>query len=100
MLVHELATLDVWVTDHCIACARTLELLAACSVLRSLVRVRVRRLGAGADGAPPAAVVGGPAIVFLGSVIALGTPDCAALAERIIALLGSQRGAGGSPCDF
>ena len=94
MKVTDLPTLDVWVTDHCVSCARTLKVLSACDGLRGLVGVHVHRLGSSGE-SPPAAVVGGPAIVFRGAVIALGTPDCSELTGRIMAVLDVQPEVGG-----
>lgn len=94
MSVIDFPALDVWVTDHCVSCARTLNILSACKDLHALVSVHVHRLG-GSGESPPPAVVGSPAIVFRGAVIALGTPDCSELSGRIMSLLGVQAEVGG-----
>lgn len=78
-----LPALDVWVTDGCRPCGRTLKVIHGCSSLQDLVEIHVHKFG-NAEVAPPKAVIGGPAVVFQGTVIALGTPDCAALVERIL----------------
>ena len=88
MSVTDLPTLDVWVTGNCSACARTLRVVSACERLHEIVSIRVRRLDRKGVVAP-AGVVGGPAMVFLGSVIALGTPDCSALTARIMSMTSS-----------
>ncbi len=90
----DLPSLDVWVTDDCAACARTLRILSVCKRLRSLVAVRVRNLGDPGE-TPPSSVVGGPAVVFQGTIVSLGTPDCSELAERIISITRSMAGTGG-----
>lgn len=84
-----LPELDVWVTTGCRACARTLRTLADCEALRGLVAIRVRDLADG--GVRPPGVVGGPTITFGGEVLALGTPDCRQLAERVTAILTGER---------
>ncbi|MGD9891463.1 MAG: hypothetical protein AB7U18_09250 [Dehalococcoidia bacterium] len=38
----------------------------------------------------PPGVVGGPTTVFEGAVVALGTPDCADLADRLETLVGAK----------
>ncbi len=95
MKVTDLPTLDVWVTDHCVSCARTLDVLSTCEALQGLVSVLVHRLD-GAGESPPTTVVGGPAVVFQGAVIALGTPDCSALAGRIMAMMRTRPQVGGN----
>lgn len=40
--------------------------------------------------APPPGVVGGPTAVFHGTIVALGTPDCSELADRLEALVGAR----------
>jgi hypothetical protein len=89
MSVTDLPALDVWVTSNCSACERTLRVISACETLHELVDIQVHRLDS-AGAAPPAAVVGGPSIVFFGSVIALGTPDCSALTARIMSMASSR----------
>jgi len=74
---------------NCSACARTLRVVSACERLHEIVNIRVRRLD-GTGVVPPVGVVGGPAIIFLGSVIALGTPDCSALTARIMSMTSSR----------
>ena len=85
----ELPPLDVWVTDECPACARTLKVLDSCECLRAVVSVCVRRLGDPRE-RPPLSVVGGPAIVFQGKIISLGTPDCVDLFKRIMLITRSR----------
>lgn len=91
----DLPSLDVWVTDDCAICARTLKILSMCKRLSGLVGVRVRNLGDPGE-TPPSSVVGGPTVVFRGTIVSLGTPDCAELTERIISLTRSIAGTGGS----
>ena len=91
----DLPTLDVWVTDDCAVCARTLNILAICKRLQSLVVIRVRNLGDPAE-TPPTSVVGAPAVLFQGTIVSLGTPDCSELTERIISITRSMDGTGGS----
>lgn len=91
----DLPSLDVWVTDDCRSCARTLKAIGGCRSLQKLVDVRICKFGTpGLE--PPKAVIGGPAVVFLGSVIALGTPECSALVERILELTRAGAVGGGS----
>lgn len=87
--MEDLPELDVWVTRGCRACARTLRTLSDCEALRGLVAIRVRDLAEG--GARPPGVVGGPTITFGSEVVALGTPDCRELAERVTAILTGER---------
>jgi hypothetical protein len=94
MKVNDLPALDVWVTEDCASCARTLVALSACDVIKDLVRVEVHLLGDPGE-FPPRGVIGGPAIVFQGTVVALGTPDCSQLAGRIMPLLGARAEIGG-----
>ncbi|MEO6042691.1 MAG: hypothetical protein ABIQ47_02055 [Tepidiformaceae bacterium] len=44
---------------------------------------------------PPSSVVGGPTVVFQGTIVSLGTPDCSELTERIISITRSMAGTGG-----
>lgn len=81
----DLPSLDVWVTDGCRSCARTLKVIHSCGSLQGLVEIHVCKFGTPGL-APPKAVIGGPAVVFQGTVIALGTPECSALVERILQL--------------
>ncbi|WP_322797401.1 hypothetical protein [Tepidiforma sp.] len=85
----ELPELDVWVTAECSACARTLRTLEACESLQGLVAIRVRDLSQ--QGQRPPGVVGGPTITLGGEVVALGTPDCSELTERVISILSGAR---------
>jgi len=78
--------MDVWVTGGCPSCDRTRTVVSGCEALRSLVSVTIRHLDA-PDGEVPNEVVGGPAIVFMGTVIALGTPTCSDLVQRVLAMM-------------
>lgn len=94
-MMPDLPSLDVWVTEGCRSCERTLKVIHGCGRLRALVDVRVCRFGTPGL-APPKAVIGGPAVVFLGAVIALGTPECSALVERILEMTRATAVGGGS----
>ena len=94
-MMPDLPSLDVWVTDGCRSCARTLRVIHGCGPLQDLVDIRVCKFGTPGL-APPKAVIGGPAVVFLGVVIALGTPECSALVERILELTRATAAGGGS----
>ena len=89
-----LPSLDIWVTDDCAICARTLKTLSACKRLRGLVAVRVRNLGDPGE-TPPSSVVGGPTVVFQETIVSLGTPDCSELTERIMSITRSMAVTGG-----
>lgn len=86
----DLPVLDLFVMEGCASCARTRTALAACGRLHSLVTVVERRLDLGEQ--RPAGVIGGPALVFGGVVVALGTPDCEELADKIEAMLRMRKG--------
>lgn len=90
MIVQQLPAMDVWVTDGCRSCERTLAAVAGCERLLSLVSVVIRHLDS-RDEHVPDEVVGGPAIVFMESVIALGTPTCSALLERVLTMMNGPR---------
>jgi hypothetical protein len=74
--------LELYVSRGCGACKRAERALRGCARLASLVEVTVLEIGASGV-RPPSAVVGGPTTVFEGAVMALGTPDCEELAERL-----------------
>ena len=74
--------LELYVTRGCGSCRRAERVLRQCVRISELVRLRVLELGAPGIQAP-AAVFGGPTVVFRGRVVALGTPDCAELAQRL-----------------
>lgn len=76
--------------DGCHACRRTVRVVSACESLNQLVDVVVRRLG-DSDVTPPEAVIGGPTIVFRGTVVSLGTPDCKELTGKVSAMLAAAR---------
>lgn len=81
-----LPSLDLFVADDCRSCRRAAETLAACEELRKLVSIRVVNIDS--DGAePPPRLVGVPTLMFKGTVLALGTPDCAKLVLTVRALL-------------
>lgn len=74
--------LELYVTRGCESCCRAERVLRQCVRISGLVRLRVLELGdPGIQ--PPAAVFGGPTVVFRGRVVALGTPDCTELAQRL-----------------
>jgi hypothetical protein len=74
----------------CSACRRTERTLRHCQQILKLMDVEILELGA--EGVtPPSTVVGGPTTVFEGVVVALGTPDCAELAERLESLVAARR---------
>lgn len=77
-----LPTLDLYVTHGCGACRRAERILRECGRISRLVKLNVLELGAPGIQAP-AAVFGGPTVVFRGRVVALGTPDCTELAQRL-----------------
>ncbi len=78
--------LHLYVTAGCPSCERAERTLRGCERIRRLVELDV--LDMAAPGVVlPAAVVGGPTAVFEGMVVALGTPDCTQLAERLESLL-------------
>lgn len=80
--MEQLPTLELYVTRGCGACRRAERILRDCARLSQLVKLNVLELGL-PEVQPPAAVIGGPSVVFRGRVVALGTPDCAELAQRI-----------------
>ncbi len=65
-----------------------------CERLNAIVSVCVRRLGDPRE-RPPLSVVGGPAVVFQGKIISLGTPDCVDLFKRIMLITRSRVENGG-----
>jgi hypothetical protein len=85
-LVISRSRLELYVMSGCVACERAELTLRACERLAGMVDVVVLELGAPGV-KPPAAVVGGPTTVFNGAVVALGTPDCEELADRIEGLV-------------
>lgn len=81
--------LELYVTRGCSACRRAERTLRHCESIRQLADLVV--IDMGADGVTrPLGVVGGPTTVFEGAVVALGTPDCAELADRLETLIGSR----------
>ncbi|MGD9934586.1 MAG: hypothetical protein AB7T37_12835 [Dehalococcoidia bacterium] len=82
--------LDLFVMDGCASCARTRAVLSGCSRLQTLVTVVEHRLDL-SEHRPPG-VIGGPALVFMGVVVGLGTPDCEELADKIEAMLQVPQG--------
>ncbi|MGE3073924.1 MAG: hypothetical protein AB7N24_11745 [Dehalococcoidia bacterium] len=80
-------TLELYITRGCSACRRAERTLRHCDRIRRLADLTV--IDMGADGAiRPPGVIGGPTTVFEGTVVALGTPDCAELADRLETLIG------------
>ena len=78
--------LELFVSDGCEACKRAERVVRSCEGLAASVSLAVRHLDDPAVDVP-AAVIGGPTLVFRGVVVSLGTPDCARLAERIERLM-------------
>ena len=77
-----LPMLELYVTAGCSACRRAERVLRGCARLSHLVELAVLDLGR-PEVVAPAGVFGGPSVVFRGRVVALGTPDCAELAQRL-----------------
>jgi hypothetical protein len=88
--VSQRPVLQVYVMRGCSACRRTERVLKHCERILKLMDVEIFELGADGVTAPPT-VVGGPTTVFDGSVVALGTPDCTELAERLESLVAARR---------
>lgn len=82
----ERPTLKVYVTRGCASCRRAERTLRDCERVQRLVEIDVVELGSPGV-VPPPFVIGGPAIVFRDVVVALGTPDCGDLAERLASML-------------
>lgn len=81
--------LELYVTGGCSACRRAERTLRQCERIRALADLVV--IDMGGDGVTrPAGVVGGPTTVFEGAVIALGTPDCSALADRLETMVAAR----------
>ena len=78
--------LEMYVTRGCSSCRRAERAIRDCEQIRQLVDVAMVELGSPGVLAPPS-VVAGPTLVFRGVVVALGTPDCGELAERLCSLL-------------
>ena len=83
--------LELYVVRGCTVCHRAERTLRQCERIRRLIDLSVLELGANGV-SPPVCVVGGPTTVFRGTIVALGTPDCFELAERLEALLGVKNG--------
>lgn len=77
-----LPVLELYVTRGCGSCRRAERILRECLRISRLAKLTVLELG-GPGVQAPAAVIGGPSVVFRGRVVALGTPDCAELAQRL-----------------
>jgi len=67
--------------------------LRACRALEVLVELRVRNIDDPLVDVPPC-VVGCPTLVFQGTAVALGTPDCSAVVRRVRLLLADPRRGG------
>jgi len=81
--------LQLYVTRGCGACNRAEHTLRTCERLARIVDLSVLVLGE--EGVrQPGLVIGGPTTVFQGAVMALGTPDCEDLAERIESLISAR----------
>lgn len=81
--------IELYVTRGCSACRRAEHTLRHCERIRRLAELVVIDMGAEGVTRPPG-VVGGPTTVFEGTVVALGTPDCDQLAERLESLLAAS----------
>lgn len=81
--------LQLYVMRGCSACRRAERTLRHCERIRRLADLVVIDMGAEGVTRPPG-VIGGPTTVFQGAVVALGTPDCAQLADRLETLVGAK----------
>lgn len=88
--VETLPTLELYVTRGCSSCRRAERALRECAGIARLVTLKVRELGAPGTEAPPS-VFGGPTVVFRDRVVALGTPDCGELSQRLELLMRAVR---------
>ncbi len=79
--------LQVYVGEGCASCRRTLAALRECEGLHEVVRVVVYDV---AEHPLPANCPGIPAIVLRGSLLAMGTPDCAHLLAAVRRVLESE----------
>jgi len=84
-----LLTLELYVMRGCHACQRAERALRSCVRLAGLADVVVLEIGAPGVARPPS-VVGGPTLLLNGAVVALGTPDCADLVDRLERLVGAD----------
>ena len=75
-------TLELYVTTGCASCRRAERILRECGRISQMMKLSVLELGAPGI-RPPSSVIGSPSVVFRGRVVALGTPDCAELAQRL-----------------
>jgi glutaredoxin len=78
--------LHIYVQDGCPSCERAKRTANACEALAALVDIQVRPLDTLTEELPPG-VVGVPTFVLNGVVVALGTPNCRELAQRLRAML-------------
>jgi glutaredoxin len=84
--VNQRPTLQLYVTTGCPACHRAERTLRLCQRILQSVQIEVLEVGAGGV-LPPSGLVGCPTTVFAGMIVALGTPDCSELADRIESLV-------------
>ncbi len=81
--------LKLYVTRGCATCGRAERTLRESERIRQLADLVVIDMGSGSV-AQPRGVIGGPATVFEGAVLALGTPDCDELADRLETLVAAR----------
>lgn len=81
-MVDDLPSLELYVSSHCRGCRKAEAVVRSCERLASLVRISVCNLDDPLTVVPPG-VFGVPTLVFYGTIVGLGTPDCAELAGRI-----------------
>lgn len=81
--------IELYVTRGCSACRRAERTLRHCERIRRLADLAVIDMSVEGVIRPPG-VIGGPTTVFDGTVVALGTPDCAELAQRLEAMLAAK----------
>lgn len=83
--------LRLFVSQGCRACERAELVIRGCARLQALVELDIIDLTGAPQRAHPG-VIGAPTAVFGSEVVALGTPNCEALADRIERILATRGG--------